>query len=99
MKETVTIPTRGITWQACVIAPFESNTSICQHTDTGLILRIAVSVNAIGGGSIFSANREAPIKPPKTMDVKKPGKPSQVNRIKISSYSLNVSGLTRISRD
>ncbi|EBZ9148762.1 hypothetical protein SEE436_005408, partial [Salmonella enterica subsp. enterica serovar Enteritidis str. 436] len=75
MKETVAIPTRGITWQACVIAPFEPNTSICQHTDTGLILRIAVSVNAIGGGSIFSANREAPIKPLKTMDVKKPGKP------------------------
>lgn len=26
----------------------------------GLILRIAVSVDAIGGGSIFSMNREAP---------------------------------------
>ncbi len=84
MKETVAIPTRGITSQACVIAPFEPNASICQHTDTDLILRIAVSVNAIGGGSIYSTNREAPIKPPKTMDVKKPGKPSQVNRVKIS---------------
>ncbi|OAG55721.1 hypothetical protein A6C39_00810, partial [Salmonella enterica] len=32
-----------------------------------------------------------PIKSPKTMDVKKPGKPSQVNRVKISSCFLNVS--------
>ncbi|OZT97298.1 hypothetical protein CCO44_17400 [Salmonella enterica subsp. enterica serovar Glostrup] len=59
----------------------------------------AVSVNAIGGGSIFSANREAPIKPLKTMDAKKPGKPSQVNRVKIIYCFLNVSGLTRISRN
>ncbi|ATT30749.1 hypothetical protein BTN76_07215 [Salmonella enterica subsp. enterica serovar Enteritidis] len=53
----------------------------------------------MGGGSIFSANREAPIKPLKTMDVKKPGKPSQVNRVKIIYCFLNVSGLTRMSRN
>ncbi|EAN4680302.1 hypothetical protein CSK62_16715 [Salmonella enterica] len=64
----------------------------------GLILRIAVSVNAIGGGSIYSTNREAPIKP-KTMDVKKPGKPYQINRVKITSCFLNVSGLARMSRN
>ncbi|WP_143211091.1 hypothetical protein [Salmonella enterica] len=74
MKETVAIPTRGITWQACVIAPFEPNTSICQHTDTGLILRIAVSVNAIGGGFIFSANREAPIQKTRQTFSGQPGK-------------------------
>ncbi|OIV01287.1 hypothetical protein APP86_20880 [Salmonella enterica subsp. houtenae] len=34
-----------------------------------------------------------PIKPPKTIDVKKPGNPSQDNRVKISSCFLNVSGL------
>ncbi|EAM3716720.1 hypothetical protein AR931_11200 [Salmonella enterica subsp. enterica serovar 4,12:d:-] len=61
----------------------------------GLILRIAVSVNAIGGGSIFPTNREAP----KTMDVKKPSRPSQTNQVKITSCFLNVSGLARMSRN
>lgn len=65
----------------------------------GLILRIAVSVNAIGGGSIFSMNREAPINLPKAMHIKKPDSPSQDNRAKIISYFLNVSGLAGMSRD
>ncbi|EAR9301991.1 hypothetical protein E4N20_23345 [Salmonella enterica] len=65
----------------------------------GLVLRIAVSVNAIAGGSIFSPNREAPRLSPKTMDVKKPGNPSQDNRVKISSCFLNVSGLAGMSRN
>ncbi|EBX9479054.1 hypothetical protein DUA64_11950 [Salmonella enterica subsp. enterica serovar Abony] len=98
-ERAVTIPTRGITWQACVISPFEPNTSICQHTDTGLILQIAVSVNAIGRDSISQRTARPPIKSLKTMDVKKPGKPSQVNRVKISCCFLNVSGLARISRN
>ncbi|KSB85895.1 hypothetical protein LFZ31_24625, partial [Salmonella enterica subsp. enterica serovar Newport str. S09097] len=36
---------------------------------------------------------------PKTMDVKKPGKPYQINRVKIISCFLNVSGLARMSRN
>ncbi|OIU97674.1 hypothetical protein APP86_12785 [Salmonella enterica subsp. houtenae] len=40
-----------------------------------------------------------PIKPSKTMDVKKPGNPSQDNRVKISSCFLNVSGLAGMSRN
>ncbi len=36
---------------------------ILKDFSVGLILRIAVSVNAMGGGSIYSTNREAPIKP------------------------------------
>ncbi|ECG5253262.1 hypothetical protein E0903_10560, partial [Salmonella enterica subsp. enterica serovar Newport] len=59
----------------------------------GLILRIAVSVNAIGGGSISQRTVRPPIKSPKTIGVKKTGKPYQVNRVKISSYFLNISGL------
>ncbi|RIP45445.1 hypothetical protein A2I34_16055 [Salmonella enterica] len=62
-------------------------------------MRIAVSVNAIGGGSIFSRNVRAPIKSPKTIGVKKTGKTYQVNRGKISSFFLKVSGLTRMSRN
>ncbi|KKE18877.1 hypothetical protein TJ49_06200 [Salmonella enterica subsp. enterica serovar Heidelberg] len=40
-----------------------------------------------------------PIKSQKTMGIKKPGKPYQVNRVKISSCFLNVSGLARMSRN
>ncbi|KYD80925.1 hypothetical protein AF343_01645 [Salmonella enterica subsp. enterica serovar Typhimurium] len=51
-------------------------------------------------GAPFSQRTvKPPIKPPKTMDVKKPGKPSQVNRVKIIYCFLNVSGLARISRN
>ncbi|ECS8590704.1 TPA_asm: hypothetical protein G2165_16450 [Salmonella enterica subsp. enterica serovar Rissen] len=60
---------------------------------------MAVSVNAIGGGSISQRTARPPIKFPKTMGVKKPGKPYQVNRVKISSCFLNVSGLAGISRN
>ncbi|ASG11558.1 hypothetical protein E0M81_18325 [Salmonella enterica subsp. enterica serovar Ouakam] len=59
----------------------------------------AVSVNAIGGGSIYSTNREAPIKPQKLWMSKKPGKPYQINRVKIISCFLNVSGLAGMSRN
>ncbi|EAB7347855.1 hypothetical protein D9O95_21170 [Salmonella enterica subsp. enterica] len=65
----------------------------------GLILRIAVSVNAIGGAPFSQRTVRPPIKPPKTMDVKKPGRPLRVNRVKISSCFLNVSGLARMSRN
>ncbi|EAM2501137.1 hypothetical protein EKI35_07605 [Salmonella enterica] len=60
---------------------------------------MAVSVNAIGGGSISQRTVRPPIKSPKTIGVKKPGKPYPVNRVKISSCFLNVSGLTRMSRN
>ncbi|EBN6299100.1 hypothetical protein DWD79_20880 [Salmonella enterica] len=60
---------------------------------------MAVSVNAIGGGSISQRTVRPPIKSPKTMGVKKTGKPYQVNRVKINSCFLNVSGLTRMSRN
>ncbi|MKR55137.1 hypothetical protein DUQ97_11675 [Salmonella enterica subsp. enterica] len=60
---------------------------------------ICISSECHGRGSIFSTNREAPIKSQKTMGIKKPGKPYQVNRVKISSCFLNVSGLTRMSRN
>ncbi|EBJ4819444.1 hypothetical protein DVL58_06650 [Salmonella enterica] len=60
---------------------------------------MAVSVNAIGGGSISQRTVRPPIKSPKTIGVKKSGKPYQVNRVKISSCFLNVSGLTRMSRN
>ncbi|EBX7708290.1 hypothetical protein E1395_18365 [Salmonella enterica subsp. enterica serovar Moero] len=60
---------------------------------------MAVSVNAIGGGSIFQRTVSPPIKSPKIMGVKKSGKPYQVNRVKIISCFLNVSGLTRMSRN
>ncbi|RIP71863.1 hypothetical protein AIX74_08710 [Salmonella enterica] len=65
----------------------------------GLILRIAVSVNAIGGGSLFQRIVRPPLKSPKTIGVKKNGKPYQVNRGKISSFFFKVSGLTRMSRN
>lgn len=48
--------------QLTVIAPFEPNLSICQHTDQALILRIAVSVMPARGGSDFNE--------PALMDVK-----------------------------
>ncbi|KYD39183.1 hypothetical protein AF339_12440 [Salmonella enterica subsp. enterica serovar Typhimurium] len=51
-------------------------------------------------GAPFSQRTvKPPIKPPKTMDVKKPGRPYQVNRVKIIYCFLNVSGLARISRN
>ncbi|OHH80976.1 hypothetical protein A7S05_12930 [Salmonella enterica] len=51
-------------------------------------------------GAPFSQRTASPpIKSPKTMGVKKPGKPYQVNWVKISSCFLNVSGLTRMSRN
>ncbi|EAM1734390.1 hypothetical protein D1C93_17220 [Salmonella enterica] len=60
---------------------------------------MAVSVNAIGGGSISQRTVRPPIKSPKTIGVKKTGKPYQVNRVKIISCFLNVSGLARMSRN
>ncbi|KKA53581.1 hypothetical protein TM63_02515 [Salmonella enterica subsp. salamae serovar 42:f,g,t:--] len=45
------------------------------------------------GAPFFQRTVRPPIKPPKTMDVKKPGRPSQVNRVKITSCFLNASGL------
>ncbi|ALG19956.1 hypothetical protein ACT04_15960 [Salmonella enterica subsp. enterica serovar Typhi] len=51
------------------------------------------------GAPFSQRTARPPIKPPKTMDVKKPGRPSQANRVKISSYFLNVSGLARMSRN
>ncbi|EBZ5164938.1 hypothetical protein ECA73_11325 [Salmonella enterica subsp. enterica serovar Newport] len=60
---------------------------------------MAVSVNAIGGGSISQRTVRPPIKSPKTIGVKKNGKPYQVNRVKIISCFLNVSGLARMSRN
>ncbi|KIV43482.1 hypothetical protein AGQ46_10945 [Salmonella enterica subsp. enterica] len=51
------------------------------------------------GAPFFQRTVKPPIKPPKTMDVKKPGKPSQVNRVKIMSCFLNVSGLAGMSRN
>ncbi|KNB29363.1 hypothetical protein ACH55_13455 [Salmonella enterica subsp. enterica serovar Typhimurium] len=49
-------------------------------------------------GAPFSQRTvRSPIKPPKTMDIKKPGKPSRVNRVKITSCFLNVSGLAGMS--
>ncbi|KJK69731.1 hypothetical protein VN13_17860 [Salmonella enterica subsp. enterica serovar Livingstone] len=51
------------------------------------------------GAPFFQRTVRPPIKSSKTMGVKKPGKPYQVNRVKISSYFLNVSGLTRMSRN
>ncbi|KNQ71032.1 hypothetical protein IN81_23025, partial [Salmonella enterica] len=36
---------------------------------------------------------------PKTMDIKKTGKPYQINRVKINFCFLNVSGLARMSRN
>ncbi|AJE01729.1 hypothetical protein PA139_2651 [Salmonella enterica subsp. enterica serovar Paratyphi A] len=51
------------------------------------------------GAPFSQRTARPPIKPPKTMDIKKPGKPSQANRVKISSYFLNVSGLARMSRN
>ncbi|PXO79349.1 hypothetical protein AIY25_12360 [Salmonella enterica] len=60
---------------------------------------MAVSVNAIGGGALFQRTVRAPIKSPKTIGVKKTGKTYQVNRGKISFCFLNVSGLTRMSRN
>ncbi|KHP10023.1 hypothetical protein QS26_19765 [Salmonella enterica subsp. enterica serovar Havana] len=51
------------------------------------------------GASFSQRTVRPPIKSPKTMGVKKPGKPYQVNRVKISSCFLNVSGLTRMSRN
>ncbi|VUS27535.1 hypothetical protein [Klebsiella spallanzanii] len=51
------------------------------------------------GGSMVSTNREAPDQAPKTMDVKKPGSPSQDNRVKINSCFLNASGLAGMSRN
>ncbi|KJV15582.1 hypothetical protein IN31_16785 [Salmonella enterica] len=53
----------------------------------------------MAGASFSQRTVRPPIKSPKTMGVKKPGKPYQVNRVKISSYFLNVSGLTRMSRN
>ncbi|EBH9294442.1 hypothetical protein EPM01_18105 [Salmonella enterica subsp. enterica serovar Cerro] len=60
---------------------------------------ICISSECHGGGSISQRTVRPPIKSPKTMGIKKPGKPYQVNRVKISSCFLNVSGLTRISRN
>ncbi|OBR70268.1 hypothetical protein A7P64_01320 [Salmonella enterica subsp. enterica serovar Typhi] len=56
-------------------------------------------VSVMAGASFSQRTARPPIKPPKTMDAKKPGKPYQVNRVKISSYFLNVSGLAGISRN
>ncbi|KSB85414.1 hypothetical protein LFZ32_04445 [Salmonella enterica subsp. enterica serovar Newport str. L0167] len=53
----------------------------------------------MGGGSIYLTNREAPIKPQKLWMSKKTGKPYQINRVKIISCFLNVSGLARMSRN
>ncbi|EHC35455.1 hypothetical protein SeGA_2946 [Salmonella enterica subsp. enterica serovar Gaminara str. A4-567] len=51
------------------------------------------------GASFSQRTASPPIKSPKIMGVKKTGKPYQVNRVKIISCFLNVSGLTRMSRN
>ncbi|EBX9479052.1 hypothetical protein DUA64_11930 [Salmonella enterica subsp. enterica serovar Abony] len=60
---------------------------------------ICISSECHGRDSISQRTARPPIKSLKTMGVKKPGKPSQVNRVKISSYFLNASGLAKMSRN